>query len=135
MNKENQIRELRSENEDKINENKNFDIDWERFKFLVYAPEKERDRNKKKISLQPKDRLKYEMRDKGVCFICGSTFCYGSSNIYLSDSKNYKLNHLHHIIPCGGIEDCNIVTLCTHCHQMIHQAMYIAGTWKYSRPL
>ena len=57
MNKEDQIREQREKASDLINENKNFDIDWDRFKRLVFAPEKEHDRNKKKVELQPKDRL------------------------------------------------------------------------------
>jgi predicted HNH restriction endonuclease len=134
MNKEDQIREARSKLGDKIVEHKNFDIDWDWFKRLVYAPEQS-ERNKTKVALQPKDRLKYEERDKGICRICGSTFYYGSSNMYLSNTRDYKLCHLHHVIPNGGIEDYNIVTLCTHCHQMVHQAMYVAGTWKYSRPL
>jgi len=135
MNKEDQIREDRSKLGDKIIEHKNFGIDWNRLKFLVYAPEHIHDRNKPKVSLQPKDRLKFEKRDKGVCFICESVFYYGSSNMYISNTRDYKLCHLHHVIPNGGIDDNNIVTLCTHCHQMIHQAMYIAGTWKYARPI
>lgn len=135
MNKEDQIRELRAKNDEKIHEYRNFEIDWQKFKYLVYLPGENPNKESKKKALQPKDRLHFETRDKGECYICGSTFHYGSCNEYLYTYTNYKLCHLHHVIPNGGIEDNNIVTLCTHCHQMVHQAMYIAGTGKYSRPL
>jgi hypothetical protein len=135
MNKEDQIRELRSENDNLIHEQKKYGIDWIRFKHLVEAIPPNLDKSKKKTALQTKDRLKFEMRDKGVCYICDSIFHYGSCNVFLYTHSDYKLSHLHHIIPTGGIEDDNIVTLCTHCHQMVHQALYISGAWKYARPL
>lgn len=136
MNKEDEIRKLRTENDERIIEHRNRDINWDHFKHLVdgwYRTGHNMDR--KKTLLQPKDRLKYEVRDKGLCNICGSTFHYGSCNVYLYTQSDYKLSHLHHVIPNGGIDDENIVTLCTHCHQMVHQAMYITGSWKFGRPL
>jgi hypothetical protein len=136
MKGKNDIRTLREKNDEKIEERRNHDIDWKRFECLVDGwCTRDWDPDRKKVALQPKDRLKYEVRDKGFCYICRSCFHYGSSNIYLYTHTTYKLSHLHHVIPNGGIDDKNIVTLCTHCHQMVHQAMYISGTWKYARPL
>lgn len=135
MNKEDTIRELRFKNNEKIIEHRELGIDWDRFKELIMRVPGDLDNTKKKIPLQPKDRLNFETRDRGHCYICRSTFPYGSSNVYLYTTMNYKLSHLHHIIPNGGIEDKNIVTLCTHCHQLVHQALYIEGIWKYGRPL
>lgn len=140
MKKEDSIQKLRDKNDAKIIEQQNHDIDWDRFKYLVVGCfPRDHDWNQKKVALQPKDRLKYEMRDKGFCYICRSCYHYGSCNVYLYTHlythTNYKLSHLHHVIPNGGVDDKNIVTLCTHCHQMVHQAMYIEGTWKYTRPL
>jgi 5-methylcytosine-specific restriction endonuclease McrA len=127
---------LRGENEILIKENRNNVINWDRLRKLIYIKPRYKDRDNKKVALQPKDRLKYEIRDKGECYICGSTFHYGSCNKYLCNGTvTYKLSHLHHIIPNGDTSEENIVTLCTHCHQIVHQMMYIAGTWKYARPL
>jgi hypothetical protein len=127
--------ELRVENDSKIIVKTCHDLNWDKFEWLVNRIPNNLDKNKKKEALQPIDRLHFERRDKGVCLICGSTYHYGSCNVYLYTGTNYKLSHLHHIIPNGVISDENITTLCTHCHQMVHQAMYIAGKWKYGRPL
>jgi 5-methylcytosine-specific restriction endonuclease McrA len=136
MNKEDGIGKQREVNDEKITEHRNKNIDWDHFKYLVWGWHKiDHDMDRKKVPLQPKDRLKFEIRDKGLCYICGSTFHYGSCNVYLYTQTTYKLSHLHHVIPNGGVDEENIVTLCTHCHQMVHQAMYVAGTWKYGRPI
>lgn len=132
---EDMIRQLRSNNDELITEKREFGIDWGRFKNLVEVYIPKNTKNYSKETLQPKDRLKFEVRDKGICYICDSKFHYGSCNVYSGLNRTYKLSHLHHIIPNGDVSDDNIVTLCTHCHQLVHQAMYIAGTWKYGRPL
>ena len=135
MNKEDNVRKLREENNETIIEYRNMDLNWDRFKRIIVEFPLNLDKDKQKEILKPKDRLKYEVRDKGRCYICGSIYPYGSCNVYLYTKTNYKLSHLHHIIPNGSIEDSNIITLCTHCHQMVHQALYINGVWNYARPL
>jgi len=131
-NKEDMARELRLKNDLLIKENRSFELDWTRFRRLaeIHVTNK----NSTKQSLQPTDRLRFEMRDKGECYICGSVFHYGSCNIYSGLHGTCKLSHLHHIIPTGSVSDTNIVTLCVHCHQLVHQAMYVSGKWKYTRP-
>jgi hypothetical protein len=126
---------LRSDNDSKIREKRKHNLDWDKFKHLVMGIPDNLDKKKKKGTFQPKDRLHFEVRDKGLCYLCGSTFHYGSCNVYAYTKTNYNLSHLHHIIPNGDITDENIITLCTHCHQMVHQATFIVGKWKYGRPL
>ena len=132
---EDEITRLRHENDMGIQAGRYFNLDWERLKKLVNIRTTKADREGKKISLQPKNRLYFEKRDMGKCYVCGSVFHYGSCNVYSGNAHSYKQSHLHHIMPNGGIDDSNIVTLCTHCHQIVHQAMYVSGTWKYARPL
>jgi hypothetical protein len=38
------------------------------------------------------------------------------------------------VIPDGDVSDENIVTLCVHCHQIVHQILYVEGRWRYARP-
>ena len=127
--------ELRQKNDLKIKEKTNHDLNWDLFQFLVDIEPSDIDPNRRKEGLDPKDRLHFECRDKGVCWICGSIYHYGSCNVYLYTQSDYKLSHLHHIIPNGPVANDNIATLCTHCHQMVHQALFIAGKWKFGRPL
>ncbi len=126
---------LRRDNESRIKESVMHELDWNRFKNLIYCIPDNLNKSKKKVSFQPIDRLHFETRDKGFCYLCNSIYHYGSCNVYSSSEKTYKLSHLHHIIPNGDVTDDNIVTLCTHCHQMVHQVMYVAGKWKYERQL
>lgn len=126
---------LRQENDDKIKEKTCHDLEWGFFKGLVDTLPNTIDKTRKKENLQPSDRLHFETRDKGVCYLCRSIYHYGSCNKYRSSEKTYKLSHLHHILPNGDVSDDNIITLCTHCHQMVHQALQVAGKWKYARPL
>jgi hypothetical protein len=127
--------ELRRKNDERIKEQTSRNLDWDNLKWLIDTIPDDLDRTQKKKGFQPKDRLHFEKRDKGVCYICGSTYHYGSCNVYAYSQTNYKLSHLHHILPNGEITDDNIVTLCTHCHQVVHQIMYISGKWRYGRPL
>lgn len=127
---------LRDDNDANIKLRTIHDLDWAKFKGLIdRIPYGAMNSSRKKETLQPKDRLHFETRDKGVCYLCGSVYKYGSCNVYAYSDTNYKLSHLHHVIPNGNVTDENIITLCTHCHQMVHQAMYVAGKWKYGRPL
>lgn len=126
---------LRLTNAMKIKEKINHDLNWNAFRKLVEIDINSIDYTKKKSVLQPKDRLHFEVRDRGLCFICGSIYYYGSCNVYAYTQSNYKMSHLNHIIPNGDTTDENIVTLCTHCHQMVHQALFVAGNWRYGRPL
>ena len=127
--------ELREKNEGTIKERTNHTLNWITFKKLIDIITYNLPNSQKKEALQPKDRLHFEQRDKGVCLVCGSVYHYSSCNPYTYKETNYKLSHLHHVIPNGKISDDNIVTLCTHCHQMVHQAMFISGKWKFGRPL
>lgn len=127
--------ELRTKVDNKIVEVIRHNLDWDRFKFLIDEVPDTHDSNCRKKELNPKDRLHFERRDRGVCFVCGSTYHYGSCNVFAYVERTYKLSHLHHVDPLGDKSDQNIVTLCTHCHQMVHSAMFVSGKWKYGRPL
>lgn len=133
MSKERDCNEKRAELDETIKVNVVKGIDWDRFKYLINIDHG----HHHKMPFNNCDRLRFETRDKGICYICGSTYPYGSSNKYLAPygNRNYKQCHLHHRIPGGFADDNNIFTLCTHCHQMIHQALYISGKWKFARPL
>ena len=114
-------------------------IDWDKLKYLVDdGVPPNLDPNQKKKTIQPKEREAFEERDSGVCYLCNKKYPYGSNNMYLrSHGQNisYKVCHLHHVIPNGDTHPYNIVTLCTHCHQVVHQLLYIGGKWKFSRPM
>lgn len=128
-------KELREKNDAIIKERTVHNLNWIKFKELIDRIPNNLDRSDKKTPLTPKDRLHFETRDKGLCYLCGSVYRYGSCNVYSSTQTTYKLSHLHHIIPNGRVTDDNILTLCTHCHQLIHHALFISGKWKYARPL
>jgi 5-methylcytosine-specific restriction endonuclease McrA len=89
----------------------------------------------KRIQYKPGEREALEARDKGICFLCGAQNPYGSTNIYSCQERNYKLSHLHHRSPIRGNDPNNIVTLCVHCHQIVHQILFVDGRAKFSRPL
>jgi len=120
---------LRHDNSLLMKERAVHNFNFNNFKKLIdIIPTKIKNPHHKKTGLQPADRLHFEKRDLGVCFVCESVFRYGSNS-----SKRIS-SHLHHIIPNGNTSDDNICTLCTHCHQMIHLALYASGKWKYARP-
>ena len=120
---------LREINSVKIKPCKTRKFDWDSLKFFVNeVPRTLKDSNKKQFS--PADRLHFETRDRGVCAICGQINRYGSS------SNGYGISQLHHIVPNGPIDDDNnVATLCMHCHQVVHQLLYLDVRWKYARPL
>jgi len=128
---------LRDENDKKIKLCTDRDFDWDTFKSVVdRVPDDCNKLNSKKVSLQPKDRLHFERRDMGKCYICDQVNHYGSNNNYsLYTYNSYSVSQLHHIIPNGETSDRNIITLCVHCHQLVHQALYLTGKWRYSRPI
>ncbi len=114
------------------------EIDWNKLQHLVNLVPPGCIRSlKKKEQLTPADRYHFELRDRGKCFICGSTHGYGSNNPYISNSRSgtTKMSHLHHIIPNGEVTDKNITTLCGGCHQLVHMALYVAGKWRYAHPI
>jgi 5-methylcytosine-specific restriction endonuclease McrA len=136
MTKQDDIRRQRMENEETFQEHRSFRINWVRLRELIERVPYDCDKGATKEALTPQDRLKFEVRDGGVCYICESVFCYGSCNSYVwNGPTTYKMSHLHHIIPNGTIKDENITTLCTHCHQLVHQILYLDGRWKYTKPL
>jgi 5-methylcytosine-specific restriction endonuclease McrA len=114
-------------------------INWENLMYLINSVPRDAINNgQKKEKLQSKMQEELMDRDDGICFVCGKHYLYGSSNPFLmsqGEKPDYKVCHLHHIVPNGKAVPENFVTLCTHCHQMIHQLLYIDGRWKYARPL
>jgi hypothetical protein len=128
--------ELRYENDNKILVSRRDGINWDRLKELVESVPV--GYHKKSLSvkkrLQPVDSLHFEKRDAGVCYICGSTYHYGSNNKWVQMGNGYKNSQLHHVLPDGGATDKNIKTLCVHCHQIVHQVLYVDGRWKFARP-
>jgi 5-methylcytosine-specific restriction endonuclease McrA len=127
---------LRNENDLKIILNKNRMFDWTRLKYIVESVPLDLDRSSTKKTFQPKDRLHFESKHRGVCWICGQVNHYGSNNKYSCYTyTGYSVSHLHHIIPNGDISDDNIITLCVHCHQLVHHLLYMTGRWRYGNPL
>jgi len=128
---------LRADNDAKIKINKSRCFNWSQLQSLVDRVPDKIDTSIKKGNLDDRDRLHFEKRDKGVCYICNQINYYGSHNPYLygKEYASVGVSHLHHIIPNGGATDENIVTLCTHCHQIVHQILYLCGKWRYARPL
>lgn len=113
---------LRRENNSKIHAIKVSNLNFNRLKFLVeLLPDYKKKPDQKRKALQPPDRLHFETRDGGVCYLCGSI------------SKYTGKSQLHHINPVGDVTDDNIVTLCESCHRLVHLAMYSKGKWPYSR--
>jgi hypothetical protein len=129
--------ELRGKNEATIVEVTRHKLNWDRLMKLIDAvPDIGHvDRSRRKKTLQPKDRLHFEVRGRGICYVCSSVYHYGSCNVHAYTQIDYKHSHLHHIIPNGDTVDGNIVTLCTHCHQIVHQVLFKSGKWSYGRPL
>jgi 5-methylcytosine-specific restriction endonuclease McrA len=117
---------LRVENNERINPNKIRHFNLNDLMRLVDSVPAKLDRSGTKKSLQPADRLHFESLDMGECCACG----------YTSKYNNYDTScHLHHVDPIGNISDTNIVTLCVHCHQVVHHLLFLMGKWKYARPL
>jgi hypothetical protein len=95
-------------------------LDWNIFKSLVEAVPYNTDKFRTKTKLQPADMYHFERRDNCKCLMCETVS---------------RHTQFHHIIPNGEVTDKNIVTLCLHCHQLVHQALYKTGRWKFARPL
>lgn len=129
--------ELRNKNDTKIKPCKDRHFSIGRLALLIDSVPKNIDKSDTKESLSLADRLHFEKRDKGCCKVCWQINHYGSHNPYLygREYAGAGLSHLHHVIPNGKVSDENIVTLCTHCHQAVHQILYLCGKWKYQRPL
>lgn len=112
---------LRCENNKKIHERPHpLQLDWDTFEKIVCSVPYKKE-NRKATVLSPPDRLHFEKRDMGECSICGSV-------------HKYPAAHLHHVVPNGGVDEKNIITLCVPCHQMVHIALYVSGRWVYRRP-
>jgi hypothetical protein len=128
--------ELRYENDSKILVCRREGINWSRLRELVESVPigYHRKSSSAKKQLQPADSFHFEKRDAGICYICGSTYHYGSNNKWIRMGSGYKNSQLHHVLPDGGVSDCNIKTLCVHCHQIVHQILFVEGRWKFTRP-
>jgi hypothetical protein len=127
---------LRIDNDNNIHPTKDRSFNWLRLHNIVDIVPDKPDMTRTKKHFDARDRLHFEARDKGKCVICGQINHYGSNNKYsLYEYNNYNVSHLHHILPNGDVTDSNIVTLCTHCHQVVHQILYLCGKWRYARPL
>lgn len=119
---------LRRENSLKIKLDVKRCFDWDIFKSVIDIVPDNLDRSRKKQILEPRDRLHFEMRDMGKCHVCGQVNRYGYYG------NGYRISHLHHIIPNGQATDENIITLCLHCHQAVHQILYLLGKWSFAKP-
>jgi 5-methylcytosine-specific restriction endonuclease McrA len=120
---------LRYENQLKIKPDVKRRFDWDIFKSVIDMVPNNLDKTKKKQGLEPRDRLHFEMRDMGECHICGQINKYGYYG------NGYRVSQLHHIIPNGRTTNENIITLCLHCHQSVHQILYLLGKWGFAKPL
>lgn len=105
-------------------------INWRKLRSLIERVPIDLDRTKKKEPIKEKTREKIYKRDKGVCFICGSIGEYGCKNPFNNSTGRHNI---HHIIPNGKSADYNLVTLCEHCHRVVHEILYIEGRWRYTR--
>lgn len=105
-------------------------INWMRLRAIIENVPSDLDRTKKKEPIKETTREKIYKRDKGVCFICGSIGEYGCKNPYNDSTGRHNI---HHIIPNGKSADYNLVTLCEHCHRVVHEILYIEGRWRYTR--
>lgn len=113
-----------------------YTFNWEHLRQLTELLPDDLDKSIKKQLISPNVKTMLENRDKGKCYICNHTFDYGSNNPYVHNgAKTYKMSQLHHIIPNGTTEPENIVTLCVHCHQIVHQILFVMGKWKYAKPI
>ncbi len=111
------------------------DFSFELFQYLIERHPNLHGKKIKKVNFQPIDRYHYYRRHKGECQICGSVYPYGSCNVYRYAEPSSQLSQLHHINPEEPLDDLNVVTLCVHCHQLVHLTLYTLGWWKYARPL
>lgn len=109
---------LRHEYLSKIKEKRKYELNWERFKQLIFSVPYGLDRSEHKSQLQPKDMYHFERRDGCECYLCGTIS---------------RFTHFHHIIPNGEVTNENIVTLCHACHDMVHLALYTSGRWRHTR--
>jgi hypothetical protein len=112
---------LRQEYLETIKEKKDKSFDWDKFRELVErVPLLDTyDKSLKKTQLNPADMYHFERRDGCECYMCGTVSRY---------------TQFHHIIPYGSVVDDNIVTLCLHCHQLVHLALYMTKRWKFAMP-
>jgi hypothetical protein len=113
-------------------------INWDDLRELVDCVPDDLDKKLKAIPIPKKVREQIMERDGGFCIVCERTFPYGSNNPYLMSEgqpNNFKQCNIHHIIPSGSVDPDNLVTLCIHCHQLVHQILYLCGKWKYRRPI
>jgi 5-methylcytosine-specific restriction endonuclease McrA len=127
--------ELRYENDKLIQEITSHKLNWRKLEELTYMIPDNLNKKQKRKNLQPIDRLHFEKRDMGLCYLCGSTYHYGSCNQYSMAERSNKLSQLHHRTPNGDLSENNMVTLCIPCHQLVHLMLYSMGKWRYERPV
>lgn len=90
-------------------------IDYNMLLYLTKEIPDGLDFNKEKEPISPKIRKIITTRDRGICRLCNSS----------------KGKHIHHRIPNGGATEDNLFTLCTHCHQIAHELLYLDNKWKH----
>jgi 5-methylcytosine-specific restriction endonuclease McrA len=86
----------------------------------------ELDKKVKKEPITPGVRETVVKRDCFFCSLCGSGGEYG----YHKYGQRGNLS-LHHIIPNGPATEENLITLCNHCHSVVHLILYTSGKWKW----
>lgn len=110
----------------------NSKINWNTLYMLTWGIPDNLDKTSKKEQIPRKVRDLVRARDNLTCIMCNKVDLngYGYKNIY---NGNLGRLQMHHIIPNGSATEENIVTLCNHCHQIVHGILYVEGKWRYTR--
>lgn len=98
------------------------EINWELFLELTRKIPNDLDRDLKKqyIPKNTREKIKEKYKD---CQLCGGEFKIGS------DGTNFL--QIHHIIPNGTSTENNLIVLCKHCHQAVHNILFVSGKWRF----
>jgi 5-methylcytosine-specific restriction endonuclease McrA len=64
------------------------------------------------------------IRDNLTCQVCGKKDDYGNKHWDIPGDLN-----IHHIIPNGSATEENLITLCKHCHTIVHHLLFVSGKW------
>ena len=86
-------------------------IRWEVLRTLVEHAEP-CEKGEERRLIPPRVRLQVKAERDNRCEVCG---------------RSAEPLHLHHMQPCGPSEPWNLVQLCQHCHQAVHNLLYVAG--------
>jgi len=108
-------------------------IQWNALYALTWEIPDNLDKNKKKEPIPKKLRDLIRERDNLTCVMCNRVDKngYGFKNPYNQNILGRL--HIHHIIPNGAATEENLITVCNHCHQIVHSILYVEGKWRYTK--